>query len=373
MTYYSGIHTLYVESADNLGTKTMGIIEVTVIPIVMTRDLLWVDDFPSLDFAQMIYAFPTESEHDEFWKKICLKVKGFDPSRDIYDVQDNDYYVPPMDLIFKYRNIIWSFSKAIDPEAGSVWNRIVYYTPSGTAGIRNLNFLTYYLAFGGHLWTVGEGHRSASLAACLYSNLFPLYIRCEFWGPSPNCTNTTGENTMAYRDFCVSALDKAEGLFPKTYLGVRRLDYDAMRNAWLDRTDPLIAGMEGLPSKLVLWDKVTEPGMFFNPFVRGFHYVEYYDPEYYMNYLGKRSQSCFHPMYRATAMNSWSVVHNATVAFWYSKYASVQASPPGCVAAPSVHIGFPLWFFNRAQVDSLATTIFHQWQLPLVEDEFTSD
>ena len=76
---------------------------------------------------------------------------------------------------------------------------------------------------------------------------------------------------MAYRDFCVSALDKAEGLFPKTYLGVRRIDYDAMRNAWLDRTDPLIAGMEGLPSKLNLWSRVTAPGMFFDPFVRGFH------------------------------------------------------------------------------------------------------
>ena len=133
-TFYSGIHTLYLEASDNLGTKTLGTIEVTVIPIVMTRDLLWVDDFPSLNFAQMIYAFPTENEHDEFWEDICLKVKGFDPVRDIYDVQDNDYYVPPMRLIFKYRNVIWSFSKAIDPETGSLWNRIVYYTPSGYAG-----------------------------------------------------------------------------------------------------------------------------------------------------------------------------------------------------------------------------------------------
>ena len=372
-TFYSGIHTLYVESADNLGTKTLGTIEITVIPIVMTRDLLWVDDFPSRDFAQMIYAFPTESEHDRFWKDICLKVKGFDPSRDIYDVQENDFYFPPMNLIFKYRNIIWSFSKAIDPAAGSVWNRIVKYTPSGTAGVLNLNFLTYYLAFGGHLWTVGEGHRSASLAACLESNLFPLYIRCEFWRPSPNCNNTTGERTMAYRDFCVSALDKAEGLFPKYYLGVRRPDYDAMRNAYLDRSDPLIAAMEWLPRRLELWEPVTRPGMFFDPFVRGFHYVEYYDPEYYMNYIGKNSQSCFHPMYRATTMNSWSVVHNTTVAFWYSKYSGVKASPAGCIAAPSVHIGFPLWFFDRTQVDSLSTAIFNTWQLPLVQDDFISD
>ncbi len=372
-TFYSGIHTLYVESTDNLGTRTLGTIEVTVIPIVMTRDLLWVDDFPSRDFAQILFAFPTETEHDDFWENICLKVKGFDPSRDIYDVQENDYYVPPMALIFKYRNVIWSFSKAIDPEAGSVWNRIVKYTPSGTAGVLNLNFLTYYLAFGGHLWTVGDGHRSASLAACLENNLFPLYIRCEFWGSSPNCTNTTGANTMAYRDFCVSALDKAEGLFPKTYLGVRRIDYDAMRNAWLDRSDLLIYEVEGLPHRLDLWERVTRTGMFFNPVVRGFNYIEYYDSEYYMNYLNKGSQNCFHPMYRATTMNASSVNYNSTVAFWYSKYDKVKASPAGCIAAPSVHIGFPLWFFNREQVDSLATAIFNEWQLPLVADDFNSD
>ncbi len=108
-TYYSGIHTLYVESADNLGTKTLGTIEVTVIPIVMTRDLLWIDDFPSLDFAQMIYAFPTESEHDQFWRDICIKVKGFDPTRDIYDVKENDYYYPQMSLIFNYKNLIFYF------------------------------------------------------------------------------------------------------------------------------------------------------------------------------------------------------------------------------------------------------------------------
>jgi hypothetical protein len=326
-----------------------------------------VDDFPSLDFHQQIFAFPTESEHDKFWRDILLMVEGFDPGRDIYDVKENDYYFPPMDLIFKYRNVIWSFSKAIDPEAGSVWNRIVYYTPSGTAGMLNLNYLSYYLAFGGHLWTVGEGHRSASLAACLYNNRFPLYIRCEFWSESNNCSNTTGENTMAYRDFCASALDKAEGLFPRHDLGVRRIDYDAMRYAYLDRTDPLIASMEGLPHKLELWDRVTQPGMFFDPWVRGFHYVEYYDPEYYMDYLGKNSQDCFHPMYRATTMNAWSVVYNSSVAFWHTRYADVRATAPGCIAAPSVHIGFPLWFFDRDQVDSLATAIFTQWQLPLVE------
>ncbi len=366
-TFYAGIHTLYIESTDNLGMKTLGTIEVTVIPVVMTRDLLWVDDFPSLDFFQQIYAFPTESEHDEFWTNICMKVMTFDPTIDIYDVRDNGLRVPPMELLFKYKNIIWSFSKAINLETGSVWNRVVYFTPSGSADILNLNFLTYYLAFGGHLWTVGEGHRSGGLAACLNNTLFPLNIRCEFWGPSTNCSNTTGENTMAYRDFCASALDKAEALF-KTYYGVRRIDYDAMRYAWLDDSDPVIAGIEGLPHRLELWEQVTRPDMFYDPLDKGFHCIEYYDPEYFMRYTGIASQSCFHPMYRSTTMHARSLVYNSTVAFWHTRYAEVKASPPGCVAAPSLHIGFPLWFFDRAQVDSLATAVFNVWQIPLFQD-----
>ena len=112
---------------------------------------------------------------------------------------------------------------------------------------------------------------------------------------------------MAYRDFCVSALDKAEGLFPRHDLGVRRIDYDAMRYAELDDSDPLIASIPGLPRRLDLWERVTRPGMFFDPWVRGFHYIEFYDPEYYMTYLGKSSQDCYHPMYRATTMNTRSI------------------------------------------------------------------
>jgi hypothetical protein len=72
-------------------------------------------------------------------------------------------------------------------------------------------------------------------------------------------------------------------------------------------------------------------------------------------------------------MNAYSVNYNSTVAFWYSKYAGVKANPPGCIAAPSVHIGFPLWFFDRAQVDSLATAIFNTWQLPLIQESSSTD
>jgi hypothetical protein len=83
-----------------------------------------------------------------------------------------------------------------------------------------------------------------------------------------------------------------------------------------------------------------------------------------MNLKGLEQQPCFHPMYRMRTRNvAVSAVNNATVAFWTTKYANVIAKVPGAVAAPSVQFGLPLWFFNRAQVDSIADVIFTEWQI----------
>lgn len=370
-TYYSGVHTLYIESTDNLGTRTLGTIEVSIIPVVMTRDLLWVDDMPSSEFSSQLFAFPRESEHDEFWMKILLLAENFDPAQDVYDVKENHYYPPPMDLVWKYRNVVWTYSRAYDPAAGSYWNKLVKYTPEGSATQLNLNFLPYYLAYGGHLWTEGEGHRSGGLAAVmsnLWGMIYPNYIRCEFRGPSSSCRDTTGAGTMAYRDFCVSVLDKVEGVV-KPYVTERTREFDGLHHAMLERDDPFVAMMGGFPRRLDMWEVVTAPGNYFDPTNGGFHFVELYDTYYYMRMIGKNSQSCFHPLYRQISMNTRSVLHNQPIAFWHTRYANVVPSPPGCVAAPSVHFGMPLWYFNRAQVDSIARAIFTVWQIPLVYEE----
>jgi hypothetical protein len=370
-TYYSGVHTLYIESIDNLGTKTLGTVEVNIIPVVMTRDLLWVDDMPSSEFALQNYAFPRESEHDQFWMHILLQAKNFDPGQDIYDVKDNYYYGPPMDLIWKYRNVVWSYSRAYDPEAGSYWNKLVMFTPEGSRPQLNLNYLPYYLAYGGHLWTEGEGHRSGGLAAVLNNSagqIFPNYIRCEFRGASTSCQDTTGAGTMAYRDFCVSVIDKVEGVV-KPYVPIRTRQFDGLHHGVLEHGDPYVGMMEGFPKRLYLWEVVTRPENFFDPTDGGFHFVELYDTYYYMKMIGKSSQKCFHPLYRQISMNTRSVLNDQPIAFWHTRYAGVVPTPPGCVAAPSVHFGFPLWYFNRAQVDSIARAIFNIWQIPVVEEE----
>jgi hypothetical protein len=66
-----------------------------------------------------------------------------------------------------------------------------------------------------------------------------------------------------------------------------------------------------------------------------------------------------------TAWDERSVLNGGTIAVWVSKY---ETTVPGvsagiAVAAPSVHFGFPLWFFKRSEVDSLVTVIFDEWNI----------
>jgi hypothetical protein len=116
---------------------------------------------------------------------------------------------------------------------------------------------------------------------------------------------------------------------------------------------------------------VTQPGMFFDPAIRGFHYAEVYNPQYWMMYMGIQQQSCFHPIYRARCQIVRSVLDGQPVAFFSTKHADAVAPGGTTIPAPSVHFGLPLWFFNRAQVDSIASAIFDRWGIltPVEEEE----
>ena len=142
---------------------------------------------------------------------------------------------------------------------------------------------------------------------------------------------------------------------------IRRIDWDAMKYGYRDARDEVTLAHPGLPTTLLLWDRVTAPGMFFDPAVRGFTYGEVYNPAYWMSISHAATQPCFHPMYRMKARSYYSAIDNAVVAFWTTKHAGVAAEVEGAVAAPNVHFGLPLWFFNRAQVDSIADVVFREW------------
>jgi hypothetical protein len=65
--------------------------------------------------------------------------------------------------------------------------------------------------------------------------------------------------------------------------------------------------------------------------------------------------------------NSTSPVNRTTIALWLRKYASVVPDIPPesglAVAAPSVHFGIPLWFFEHTTVESIADIVFEEWQI----------
>ncbi|HUV37301.1 MAG TPA: hypothetical protein VMX58_10220, partial [Patescibacteria group bacterium] len=378
--FVSGVHTLFVEAVDNIGVATIAQIDITVVPTRMDRDLLWVDDFLSNDFIQSSYATPTETQHDKFWIDICSRARLFDPDIDIYDTADHGYLTPDITRLWRYKNIIWTYGNA--RWDFNAWSQTVSFTSEKALGPNRrkytYNVLSFYMRLGGHMWSCGRSDKQGGLAACNpgrimgwlqdigTSNLeFPLYLKCEtFAGPSGDCPDTLGVYGMAYKDFCVSVLDKVYGVFRQDgTVPFRRADYDAMTYAYRDTRDPITLAHPDLPDELHLWEEVTKPGRFFDPAVRSMHYVEIYDPKYWMQAKGVRTRSCFHPMYRMRTRNTVSPLDNTVVAIWSTVHADVIANATGAVAAASVHMGIPLWYFDHDEVRALADAIFREWHI----------
>jgi hypothetical protein len=354
-----------------MGSSTLATFEVTVFPQKMEKNLLWVDDFYSTNFPQTTYAFPTLSEIYAFWTNICERAKGFNPGVDIYDTSTHSFAPPDIEILWKYRNIIWSFTSSEDVMA---WDDMVRFTPEslvGASGSAKFNFLSYYIAAGGHIWSEGRSDQHGGLGAVLSqtNQSFPRNLRCEIAGISTGCAgDTSGVHCIAYHVYCVTVLDKVK---PAPRVDVRmperRIDYDAMVYGFTDTRDPVTLAHPDLPDSLSLWDQVTKDGMFFDPKVQGFTYVEVYNSNYWMKTIGATPQDCFHPMYRMRARYALSAINGDVVAFWTTKFADVTADAPGAVAAPSVHFGFPLWFFNRTQVNAIADVIFKEWQISVYQ------
>lgn len=362
--FYSGVHTLFIESTDDYGAITIAQIQIDVITASMERNLLWVDDFYSTDFVQISYSHPTEKQHDEFWTDICLRARGFDPDVDIFDTTVQSYLPIPPDVrkVMRYKNIIWTISS--DKEV-CAWNDLIEFHPEGDPEAQS-NILLFYLAAGGHLWTSGRQEKLGGLSAVgPFGMAFPCNLRCEIWGPTLGCADTSGVTSFAYRDYCVTALDKVWAEFRQDVNLNRSLERDAMSSGYKDASNALTNKYPMLPDSLKLWDVITMPGRFFDPTVRGFYYVEIYNPGYWLNYTNAKAQSCFHPMYRMVTRYPYSLINNQVIAFWFTKYAHIVPEAPETIAAPSVHFGIPLWFFDHTAVETIADVIFTEWGINL--------
>ena len=363
-TWYSGIHTLYVEAVDNGGKITLGRIQVEIIPFSMERTLLWVDDWTLGDDILINMMLPDEETHDNFWLDICSKDPMFIATRDVYDCRSYNNVPPEMKVVGKYQNIIWTYGNSLE---GALQD-VILFTPEsmiGEGSIVVINYMSLFLLRGGHLWTSGRSDLASGGLAVTFSRgpEFPTTFKYDM---TPSGADTSGVNCMGHRDYCISVLDKIIGTFRTGgEMPARRLDQDALRNCVIDAEDSITMQYPGLPLDLTLSDNVTQPGMFFDPMVRGFYYVEAYDPAYWIETSGIRQQSCFHPMYRMRARSTRSPLDNSTIAVWIDKYSDVvpEGANPPAVAARSVHFGLPLWFFRHTAVDSISNVVFEEWGL----------
>ncbi len=370
-TLYSGVHVLFIEAKDDGGRITRAKIEVEIIQFTMDRSLLWVDDLASTEADNPRRTMPKESEHDEFWTDICGRVEGFLPERDVYDVQSANNLPPEINLVGRYANIIWTYSSTTT----TAWNQIIPFTPEsmvGQASTLTINYISLFLAKGGHLLTCG---RPGGLTEAFLENpSLPASFKHDMSSVNPN--DTSGVNSMPYKDYCATVVDKVIGTFRtgEDYppdAAARNVTRDAMRYAVKDRQDPVtISALAAFPDTLALWSEITCPECFFNFNPQGFTYVELYDVEYYMDFRQiNSSQGCFHPTYRMRALSSISPLWNQPVALVLSKYRDRFYGREDITFIPaySFHFGFPLWFFDRQDVDQIMTAVFEEWQVNLVE------
>jgi hypothetical protein len=353
----SGDHYLTIEAIDDLGNVSTKAYRFTFVPMTMERDLLWVDDFPSTNAPSPVKTMPTEDEHDLFWEGLCSKNTGFDAGMDVYDVIEHNNVPPTLELLSHYKNVIWTYSST----ENTAWSQML--RPYDRE--RKINILPMFMGNGGHVWTLGRSMRITGglLNVLPDPSVVPSSVQC-----------TTGENCgidqMPSRDYGVTVVDGVIGTFrtgeempPGT---VRSVDRDALRQAYSDESDPVTLAHPDLPATLELREEITDcPSCFFNLTDRGFSYAEVYNPEYWMDFNFFLDQPGFHPMYRMRAMNNLSPLDHQTIAIWVTKYRDVMPDVilGPAVAAPSAHMGFPLWFFDHDKANQIADVIFEEWGL----------
>ena len=365
--FFAGVHTITIEALDLAGNITRGAVTIETVPWEMDRNLPLVDDYRGAPYSVTNFTIPPESDHDAFWESLCSRADGFDAGRDTWDTYSWGR-APSIETIGRYRNMIWVSST----DSGNKWKSVIEFTPESALGGRKNetpNLVSIFLQKGGHVWTLGRSDRAGGLSAALGKNTtaFPVDLRCEIGGPG--ACDTSGMSSLPYGDYCVTVIDKVSGPFrDDSSMPPRILDHhDVLVAAVRDDGDPLTAAADGLPGTLALRGDVTAEGSFFctdstcSP--GGFTYVEVYDPAYRLADVLAASQSCFHPIYRMRAASGLSAVDGQPVAFWFTRYEGIVPDAPGGVAAPSVHFGFPLWYFRHESADSIADVIFGRWGL----------
>jgi hypothetical protein len=343
-SFNSDVHVFYIEARDASGVVTRARIEIEVVSLQMDRDLLWIDDYPLGGYIPSM-TDPSEDVHDEFWTSLCSRAPGFDPAVDIYeaDVCNRGSRIP-LSVFANYKNIVWTYNSAVD----IAWSKSINYDPGVIADFSPDNF-RMFLAAGGNVLSCGRADRAGGGLGEVFplDVYYPASVTDELAAMGYNPDHV--KYALPYDYYNVTVLDKVSAMF-KTGIVTRSLERDALRMAI--ETDDL-SGLD-FPDTLFLDETVSCSTCFFNPQIRGFSYVEVYDPAYYMEFIGANSHPGFSPIYKIRTRSSISPINNQAIALRVT-----AASSP----YDSYHFGFPLWFMEHEKVEQIIDEIFRSWEI----------
>jgi len=179
-----------------------------------------------------------------------------------------------------------------------------------------------------------------------------------------------GDESFAYRHLSLETVDFAiptsqtlrDNRFECSVANVRPISGTAARDDGLREAVPFDLAFP----QLELRAETTSPGKAYDPLLRSYE-AEVYNPLYFFQncqYVTPLRDS-FEAIYGLGCPNTSSAVYRMPIAFWTTAYADRVAS--GSVAARSAVFGFPLVYFDPAQVkQALDYVLFHEWMLTRV-------
>jgi hypothetical protein len=379
-TFFFGTHTFHVETIDNSGFKSRVGVRINIVPFSMERDLLFVDDFANSTSGIFLTrgAMPNDLEHDAFWLDLLSDVQNFAPNLDVLEVDRGSKL--PITKLAQYKSIIWnvyghhSFSGDNTPTLLHRLTRFNSPTATADAGKVEPNLLALYMAAGGHVLLVGSQPLSMSINKSYFAGAsFPIILRYESAGDQDGSygNGPIGENSFAYRDYCLEVLDVAfsNASYRREFCRVlkRFAPVDGMRTVL--RVDTRDYNGYAFPETMEMNSVVTQPGFYYE---RDGYGTELYNPLYFTNCdtaiirYPRHPRACIQPIFRQRTASPSSIVNNVMVAYWTSTFAGIQ--PKQGIPARSAVWGFEPYFFNKAKVkQALDVVLFGEWQLDATE------
>lgn len=389
-------HTFYVEVIDNSGYRSRVGVTVNIIPFTMQRNVRLIDDYdeaPNASFTATNGGAPSDEEHDAFWNELLKDVRGFDPTVDVIEVE-NDL---PIQAVADYKSIIWDAYSGYNAKSGlSLLPNIIQFVPSdarlggNVSGKVSPNVLALYMAAGGHVLLCGEQPMTAVVNARVISLaggrlVYPLIFRYELTGDvkspyddSEVGVRGVGELSFAYSECCLNVID----ISVMTNRRLIRSSRDATCPAILVRRhDPRT---DGLRFAIPMDDSLEFPALELRPEVAGLGKVyapeargivnDVYNPPYFQQICNLVAETnpprpCFRPMYGHGCLDEASAIYGAPIAFWTGTFKTKTPDVPGGIAARSAVWGFDPVFFKPEQVkQAFDLILFEEWKLPRVEE-----